>query len=96
MIHITVHSTPLSLPQVAKMLNVSEQRLLVLCRAGRITGAFKLSGCWLFSPNFQITPGKNSGGPLKRRANSLVEYRQLQTQAHGSVAPPSVPSDTLP
>lgn len=91
-IRITLHQPPLSLPQVAKMLGVSEQRLLVLCRKGRVEGAFKLSGCWLFSPNFQIREGKNNGGPLKRRANSLSEYRRLQVQAPGSVAPPSQPS----
>ena len=77
MIRIVVHSPPLSLAEVANMAGVSKQRILWLAQHGRIDGAFKLSGCWLFTSNFRIRPGKNAGGGVKRRAATLADYRAL-------------------
>ena len=77
MIRIVLHSPPLSLAEVAQMAGVSKQRIFVLARAGRIDGCFKLSGCYLFTSNFRIRPGKNSGGGVKRRAATLEDYKAL-------------------
>jgi len=77
MIRIVVHSPPLTLAEVAKMTGVSKQRILALAQNNRIDGAFRLSGCWLFSSNYRIKPGKNNGGHLKRRAATLEEYKAL-------------------
>jgi len=92
MIRIVLHSPPLSLADVARMAGVSKQRILNLCHEGRIEGAFHLSGCWLFSSNFVIKPGKNDGGGLKRRASSLAEYKALPTSPQSERPPPSAQS----
>lgn len=77
MIRIEVHSPPLSLADVARMSGVSKQRIINLIKAGRIEGVFKLSGCYLFTSNYRIKPGKNNGGGLKRRAACLADYNAL-------------------
>ena len=49
-------TTLLSLADVARNLGVSKQRILVLSRAGRIRGAVKVSGCWIYRHPLHVTP----------------------------------------
>jgi hypothetical protein len=56
---------------VARELQISRQRVLVLSRQGRIPGAQRLSGFWLFTRPFIVLPpaSKRRQRRLQRRAS---------------------------
>jgi len=59
-------SNVMSTVEAAAHLRMSRQRALLLARAGRIPGARKLSGCWVFPKPCAVTPPKR--GRRKRPA----------------------------
>jgi hypothetical protein len=54
-------SNLMSTVEAAAHLRMSRQRALLLARAGRIPGARKLSGCWVFPKPCTVTPPKRRG-----------------------------------
>jgi hypothetical protein len=53
----------MSTVEAAQHLGVTRQRTLVLARQGRIPGARKLSGCWVFTHPCRVTPPKRRRRP---------------------------------
>jgi hypothetical protein len=53
----------MSTVEAARHLGVTRQRTLVLARQGRIPGARKLSGCWVFTHPCRVNPPKRRRRP---------------------------------
>ena len=62
----------LTTKQASKIWGISERRIAILCKAGRIDGAYKIGTSWVFPANSEkpsdkrITSGKYIGVPRKR------------------------------
>jgi hypothetical protein len=63
MIRIAMRVRFNTVEDVAKAENVTRQRILRLCNAGRVTGAEKIGGRWVIPNGYSILPKTRGGGP---------------------------------
>jgi hypothetical protein len=65
----------------AEKLKVSAERVRVLCRERRISGARFIGGRWFVREDFVVTPGKRGPAPTSAKAKVLRKIQRNISKA---------------
>lgn len=76
MLRITRKQTHLTTVSLARKLGVSAQRVLVLCKTGRIAGAQRVGRDWIIPRTYVILPSTN-----KRGGKRMLKIREVRNEA---------------